>query len=451
MIFECPNCKKSGQVDDSKVPESGVYAICQGCSNRFLIKRDAPKDFEFEPVEQPKPQIPSGREQSRTTSKTQEPEQQIINTEYRRQIYEAAIGKNIDYYLPIFEKFDRDGKTSASWNWAAFFWNLLWCFYRRMNLIGSGVFVLLIFSAVIGKAGEVGVLIDGIFSLITMIGLGMYANAFYYNHINKKTRGLDLTAHNALNQKTFTKMFKLNKLAIYVPISIIAIGIIAAIVIPQLNSEAPAPPPKRDVFDTLAPQYQTTVPTPVPPDDIKWTPITPPPSKTEDKALEDRHYAQIYASHPDALTIVPEVRKWAATLPAKEKAWCDNVLERGTTSEVIELFDAFKRSRIRVVKSITEAKQPHNIVSPAPEAKQPNSYNEFSIKPTVPNRDTYQKPNTINQSENRVYQISTPKKVLSYDDLTPDQKAAIELDCFNEKVKGKYFLDLCIKNKLATQ
>lgn len=53
MRFECPNCKKSGQVDDSKVPDSGVYATCPQCSTKFLIKREIHKDFEFEPTEQP--------------------------------------------------------------------------------------------------------------------------------------------------------------------------------------------------------------------------------------------------------------------------------------------------------------------------------------------------------------------------------------------------------------
>ena len=68
MNFECPTCKKSGQVDDSKVPESGVYATCPQCSNKFLIKREAPKDFEFEPVEK---SIPNAATVARPASLTQ--------------------------------------------------------------------------------------------------------------------------------------------------------------------------------------------------------------------------------------------------------------------------------------------------------------------------------------------------------------------------------------------
>jgi predicted Zn finger-like uncharacterized protein len=53
MKFECPSCKKSGQVDDSKIPEVGVYANCPQCNSKFLIKREEPKGFVFEAVEQP--------------------------------------------------------------------------------------------------------------------------------------------------------------------------------------------------------------------------------------------------------------------------------------------------------------------------------------------------------------------------------------------------------------
>ena len=41
MTFKCPKCNKAGVVDDSKVPEIGVYATCPLCNNKFLIKREA--------------------------------------------------------------------------------------------------------------------------------------------------------------------------------------------------------------------------------------------------------------------------------------------------------------------------------------------------------------------------------------------------------------------------
>lgn len=50
MKFECPRCKKSGQIDDSRVPDVGIYATCPQCNAKFLIKKEAPKEFVFEPV-----------------------------------------------------------------------------------------------------------------------------------------------------------------------------------------------------------------------------------------------------------------------------------------------------------------------------------------------------------------------------------------------------------------
>lgn len=51
MKFECPNCKKTGAIDEQKIPEVGVYATCPNCNERFLVKKS--NDFEFEPVTKP--------------------------------------------------------------------------------------------------------------------------------------------------------------------------------------------------------------------------------------------------------------------------------------------------------------------------------------------------------------------------------------------------------------
>lgn len=232
MKFECPNCKKSGQVDDSKVPESGVYATCPQCNNKFLIKQVASKEFDFEPVQE------NVKLKESPPPKIQDSEQQGINTTDRRQIYEAVIGKNINYYLPIFERFDRDGRTSASWNWPAFFCGGLWCLYRKMNFVGFLYIFVLMVLGVFEKADTQGVLAIPLFLTYSALsfGLGMYANTFYYNHINKKIRSLDLKDKNVLYQESFSKMFKPNKAVFYVLgvfIGLGVIGIIAAIAIPQ--------------------------------------------------------------------------------------------------------------------------------------------------------------------------------------------------------------------------
>ena len=45
--------------------------------------------------------------------------------------YEAAVGKNQNYYIPRFLLMDRSGK-SFSWNIGAFFFPLAWAFYRKL-------------------------------------------------------------------------------------------------------------------------------------------------------------------------------------------------------------------------------------------------------------------------------------------------------------------------------
>lgn len=59
MKFNCPNCKKSGQIDDSKIPDPGIYATCPECYHKFLVKFEAPEDFEFEPVVQSPQEVAS--------------------------------------------------------------------------------------------------------------------------------------------------------------------------------------------------------------------------------------------------------------------------------------------------------------------------------------------------------------------------------------------------------
>lgn len=49
MKFECPNCEKTGQVDDSSIPNEGVYATCPVCGTKFFISKSS-SDFTFEPA-----------------------------------------------------------------------------------------------------------------------------------------------------------------------------------------------------------------------------------------------------------------------------------------------------------------------------------------------------------------------------------------------------------------
>jgi len=39
MKITCPNCGTEGNIDENKVPESGIWAICSKCKNRFRINK----------------------------------------------------------------------------------------------------------------------------------------------------------------------------------------------------------------------------------------------------------------------------------------------------------------------------------------------------------------------------------------------------------------------------
>ena len=115
--------------------------------------------------------------------------------------YEAFIGeKNQHYYLQKFLKFDRDGKTSITWNWPAFFVTFYWLMYRKMwvqaFLYFLSPYIALVAGAII--AGVLNAIFDqgtGIAIIMTLMVLfyvgvfvvpAMYANAWYYKHAKRK-------------------------------------------------------------------------------------------------------------------------------------------------------------------------------------------------------------------------------------------------------------------------
>lgn len=53
----------------------------------------------------------------------------------------AFVGAKAEYYLPRFRRMARNG-SSASWNWAAFFFGPLWLLYRKMYGLGAIVMIL---------------------------------------------------------------------------------------------------------------------------------------------------------------------------------------------------------------------------------------------------------------------------------------------------------------------
>jgi len=60
-------------------------------------------------------------------------------------------------------------------------------------------------------------------------------------------------------------------------------------------------------------------------------------------SAEQAHYNSIFAAHADAVAIVPDVEKWIAEQPKFLQPQYNAVLEKGSTAQVIELFDTYKK------------------------------------------------------------------------------------------------------------
>lgn len=118
-----------------------------------------------------------------------------------KDFYQAFIGeKNQQYYLQKFQQFDRDGKTSATWHWPAFFVTLYWLMYRKMwvhaLLYFLSPYIALIAGAIIAAVlgtilgDDAGIALIGIIYLVFYAGVfiipPLYANAWYYKHTQKK-------------------------------------------------------------------------------------------------------------------------------------------------------------------------------------------------------------------------------------------------------------------------
>lgn len=104
-----------------------------------------------------------------------------------QQVNEANlfIQKNQRFYEEKFRKMEETGK-SISWNWSAFFMGIYWMVYRKMYFKAGAFFVLSLVASYTPYIGWV-------LNLAVLIGIGIYANALYLDHIEinmEKTKGL---------------------------------------------------------------------------------------------------------------------------------------------------------------------------------------------------------------------------------------------------------------------
>lgn len=86
------------------------------------------------------------------------------------------IQRNQKFYEEKFKKMNDTGK-SASWNWAAFFLGIYWMIYRKMYFKAGAFFIL---SLVASSTPYIG----GILNFAVLVGIGIYANALYMDHVD---------------------------------------------------------------------------------------------------------------------------------------------------------------------------------------------------------------------------------------------------------------------------
>lgn len=98
---------------------------------------------------------------------------------------QALIQKNIYYYDQKFSMMNNSAK-SASWNWASFFLGSYWMVYRKMYAYTALYVLFVILNVFISCIPVVGFILSFVLSLTLMICMGIFGNAIYKNHIEKK-------------------------------------------------------------------------------------------------------------------------------------------------------------------------------------------------------------------------------------------------------------------------
>lgn len=89
------------------------------------------------------------------------------------------IGKKADYYQRRFQGITARN-SKISWNWAAFFLSLYWCFYRKMYKVGA---ILVGILYLCGFIPGIGPMIGGV---AVSIVCGILGNSFYKNYLDEK-------------------------------------------------------------------------------------------------------------------------------------------------------------------------------------------------------------------------------------------------------------------------
>ena len=221
----CPKCGYELPQNAKFCPKCGTIRPEQVHSEESIIDNDAihaqkennaPGDNIVDyihPTDEPaKDQVTPSEAQKQIKYSDFQRSQTTINSQTR---LEQIIQKNSSYYILQFQRI-KDGKASK-FNWAAFFFNMYFCFYRKcphlfkkyflvpliITLVSTGLLTLGFsnFSLTWMAVGAIVALVGYIWYLVNIIRFGKNFNREYYKHIkaildsgNEKQYGTSLVA-----------------------------------------------------------------------------------------------------------------------------------------------------------------------------------------------------------------------------------------------------------------
>ena len=164
-------------------------------------------------------------------------------------LYRAVIGRNPEYYLERFKRFDAAGKAGASWHWPAFFITFFWLLYRKMWGAAAGYVVLMLASylvlptvamVVAGVGGGLAGLL--LHLVLVMVVPALFANALYYRHCRNRIADTESLAHDPqARSRELVRRGGTSEVAaaigaiVAILVGIAFIGMIAAISLPAYN------------------------------------------------------------------------------------------------------------------------------------------------------------------------------------------------------------------------
>lgn len=101
-----------------------------------------------------------------------------INNDFSEEEMIMFLSTHESFYLEKFNQINSTG-DKKTWNWSAFLATIYWLLYRKMYAQGAIYFVAnLLFSCI--------PLVGWVINLGLWIGIGIFANSLYLDHINKK-------------------------------------------------------------------------------------------------------------------------------------------------------------------------------------------------------------------------------------------------------------------------